>query len=109
MSEYISMRNSPSKKDSNTTIGHKLISDMKKTPQDDIQVEESEFDVPDDIDLDVLTEMQKRIIKEKKVLSKRAPELNDQRMRNAYIRQQVSVKQLVERKIEQKNVIKKYE
>ena len=57
MNEYVSMMNSPSKKDSHTTIGHKLISDMKKAPQNDAQIEDSEFDVPDDIDLDVLTEM----------------------------------------------------
>ena len=57
MNEYVSMLNSPSKKDSNTTIGHKLISDMKKAPRNDSLIEESEFDVPDDIDMDVLTEM----------------------------------------------------
>ena len=57
MNEYISMRNSPSKKESHTTIGHKLISDMKKSPIKEAEIEESEFDVPDDIDLDVLTDM----------------------------------------------------
>ena len=61
---------------------------MKKTPAIQVEgkIEEADFDVPDDIDMEVLTEMQKRIITEKKVLSKKAPELNDQNMRNAYIK-----------------------
>ena len=73
------------------------------------QIDESEFDVPDDdVDLEALNEIQKRMIKDKTVLSKKAPELNDQNMRDAYIKQQVSNKQLVERKAEQKRVIQKH-
>ena len=73
------------------------------------EFDESEFDVPDDdVDLEALNEIQKRMIKDKTVLSKKAPELNDLNMRDAYIKQQVSNKQLVERKAEQKRVIQKH-
>ena len=82
------------------------LSDIQQTPsmQEESKVEEideSEFDVPDDdVDLEALNEIQKRMIKDKTVLSKKAPELNDQNMRDAYIKQQVSNKQLIERKAE---------
>ena len=40
------------------------------------------------------------MIKDRTVLSKKAPELNDQKMRYAYIRQHISNKDLMDRKAE---------
>ena len=70
------------------------MSDLQQTPTilEESQLikeeEDCEFEVSDDdFELDALNDVQKRMIKEKTVLSKKAPELNDKNMREAYIRQ----------------------
>ena len=57
----------------------------------------------------MLDEVQKRMIKDKTVLSKKAPELNDQKMRYHYIRQHISNKDLMDRKAEQSRILKQQE
>jgi len=100
-----------------------IVSDLHQTPSDhhessqdkeneneaECDSDENEFDIPDDdVELNALNDMQKRIIKNKTVLSKKSTELNDQNMRNQYIKQYVSNKQLIDRKNDQKKIIEKY-
>ena len=55
--EYISMANSPSNKNSNLATKPKLISDMRKTPSIQVEgnIEEPDFDIDDEIDMESLT------------------------------------------------------
>ena len=113
-SEYAGTAQSKVEIDSHETSKHYLISDIQQTPsvhdESRRELNEEEFDVPDDdIDLGMLDEVQKRMIKDRTVLSKKAPELNDQKMRYAYIRQHISNKDLIDRKAEQTRVLKQHE
>ena len=69
-----------------------IVSDLHQTPSDhhessqdkqnegeaEVDSDENEFDIPDDdCELDALNDMQKRIIENKTVLSKKSTELND--------------------------------
>ena len=58
------MTNSPSKKQSNLATKPKLISNMKKTPSIHVEgnIEEPDFGIDDEIDIETLTKKQKQII-----------------------------------------------
>ena len=52
--------------------------DMSKDKEQEDDLDENEFDVPDDdVELEALNDIQKRIIKDKTVLPKKSTELND--------------------------------
>ena len=82
-----------------------------KNEKADLSFDDDDLDIPDDDDLDLNIQMpdnQAKIIASNKVLKMNAPELNDPKFRQAYMKNQVSNQQLIERRKKKQEIVKKH-